>query len=105
MFRKHLALSHHDDDALQPEREATRRDIFAEKHSDEVVVTPAATETSGEVGNTDFNNRAGVVREPARQRRIDLDPTCSAARSGKCHDRLQFVNSARAGFIVAYGFD
>ena len=39
------------------------------EHPDQAVVAAAATETTGQVGHGDFHDRAGVVREAARQPR------------------------------------
>ena len=44
-----LALGHHDEDPLEAEREAARRNIAPEEHADQVVVAPAAAEAAGEI--------------------------------------------------------
>ena len=44
-----FALGHHDEDALEAEREAAGRHVPAEEHADQVVVAPAAAEAAGEV--------------------------------------------------------
>ena len=42
-----------------------------EEHADQVVVPPAAAEAAGEIRHGDLEDRAGVVRQPARQARIE----------------------------------
>ena len=59
--RKHAALGHHDDDPLQAQGEATRGNVAAEKHPDEIVVAAAAPETAGQILPADFHDRARVV--------------------------------------------
>ena len=58
---KHVPLGHHDDDALETEREAAGRHVAAEEHADQVVVPPAAAEAAGQVRHGDLHDRAGVV--------------------------------------------
>ena len=69
-----FALAHHDENPLEAEREPAGRNALAEEHADQVVVAPAAAQAAGEVGHVDLHDRARVVRQPARQARIESDP-------------------------------
>ena len=43
-----------------------------EEHPDQAVVAAAAAEAAGQIRHRDLHDRAGVVRQPARQARIEL---------------------------------
>src|SRR5581483_4637143 len=103
--RKHPALTHYHDDAFETQREAAGRDVFAEKHADEVVITPAAAERARQIGNIDFDDCAGVVRQPARQRRIELDSLIDSTRFGELQNLSQIVDAARADLVTADEFN
>ena len=59
--RKHPALRHDDDEALETERETGGGNFAPEKHSDEIVVPPAAAQAAGQVGYCDLHDRTRVV--------------------------------------------
>src|SRR5262249_59802060 len=61
---EHHALGHHDDDPLDTERKPAGRHIAAEKHADQVVITPAAAEAADALDG-DLHDRAGVIRHTA----------------------------------------
>ena len=71
--------------------------LWPEEHADEVVVPPAAAEAAGQVGHGDLHDRARVVRQPARQARVER-------RCGPAHvaapgrgSRARFARLPRTG--------
>src|SRR4029453_17113581 len=44
--REHASLRHDDDNPLEAERKPASRDVAAEKHADQIVVSAAPTQTS-----------------------------------------------------------
>ena len=71
--REHAPLTHDDQDALEAERKAACGDALPEEHADQVVVTSAAAEASGEIGDVDLHDRARVIGQPARECRSHGD--------------------------------
>ena len=56
---------------------------LAQKHPDQLVVAAAAAKAAGQVGNGDLEDRARVIRQPARQARIDADAAPGARLLGE----------------------
>ena len=87
--REHAALPHHDEDALEAQREPARGNRLAEEHADQVVVPPAAAETARQVRHGNLHDGAGVIRQPARKARIDTQPSGGGRRHRQRDDASQ----------------
>src|SRR6185503_19490523 len=93
---KHIPLIHHDEYALEPQREPARGNILPEKHPDEIVIAPTATKTPREILHIDLHDRAGVVRKSTRKSRIDLHAMTNTHHVSVVQYRLQIIDALRA---------
>ena len=73
----------------------------SQKHADEIIVTSTATQTARKIFYIYLHDGAGVVRQPARQARIDLNLRANTFRVGKLDNRTQFIHASGAQFVVA----
>src|SRR6185369_2625165 len=104
-FGKHVSLVHHDEDALEPERESTRWNVLTQEHAHEVVVAPAAPKTAREMLHIDLHDRARVVRKSTRQSGIYFHSLPDTHRLRVIQYRLQLIDALRAQFIVFHKLD
>ena len=98
-FREHVALAHHDEDALEAERDAAGGNVLAGKHADQVVVAAAATEAAGEIGHANLEDRPRVVRQPAREAAIERQVRPGAGALAEREDLPQILNPGLA-FVI-----
>ena len=90
--RKHPALGHHHQNALEAEREAAGGNVLAQKHPNQAIIPATATETAGEIGHGDLHDRAGVVRQAARQARVEAQVRRGTCRGAQRDDSLQLLD-------------
>ena len=80
--REHAAFGHHHEDPLQAERKPARRNLLAREHADQPVVAAAAAQAADAL-DRDLHDGAGVVRQPARQARVDNEVSRGAGPCGR----------------------
>ena len=78
----------------RPEREPARGNVLAGEHADQPVVAAAAAEAAGEIRHRDLHDRAGVVRQPARQAGVEPQVRGRARRRAKRKISARFATAA-----------